>query len=380
MAKKHNDGYLSAKESRRISKENRKITNALEKKRKRKNVPESEYLTEMHDPNNAVEFDNLHTYFFTDTGVVKSVDGVTFSVPIGKTVGVVGESGCGKSVTSLSLMQLLQRPQGQVVEGEIRLNLGSKAYDVTKAPDSVMQHLRGNYISMIFQEPMTALNPVFRIGDQVDEVLALHNEKGHDEAQIKARTIELLEMVGIANSEGVYKMFPHELSGGMRQRVMIAMALACSPKLIIADEPTTALDVTIQAQVLELMRNLKKEYNTSLVLITHDLGVVAKICDKVAVVYAGEIIESGTLKDIYTDKRHPYTIGLFESLPDIENDAATLKVIQGSVPDPSNLPEGCKFNPRCPYATEACRSGDIKPVKISDTHMVRCNRFSDTEV
>ena len=225
MAKKHNDGYLSAKESRRISKENRKITNALEKKRKRKNVPESEYLTEMHDPNNAVEFDNLHTYFFTDTGVVKSVDGVTFSVPIGKTVGVVGESGCGKSVTSLSLMQLLQRPQGQVVEGEIRLNLGSKAYDVTKAPDSVMQHLRGNYISMIFQEPMTALNPVFRIGDQVDEVLALHNEKGHDEAQIKARTIELLEMVGIANSEGVYKMFPHELSGGMRQRVMIAMAL-----------------------------------------------------------------------------------------------------------------------------------------------------------
>ena len=251
MAKKHNDGYLSAKESRRISKENRKITNALEKKRKRKNVPESEYLTEMHDPNNAVEFDNLHTYFFTDTGVVKSVDGVTFSVPIGKTVGVVGESGCGKSVTSLSLMQLLQRPQGQVVEGEIRLNLGSKAYDVTKAPDSVMQHLRGNYISMIFQEPMTALNPVFRIGDQVDEVLALHNEKGHDEAQIKARTIELLEMVGIANSEGVYKMFPHELSGGMRQRVMIAMALACSPKLIIADEPTTALDVTIQAQILD---------------------------------------------------------------------------------------------------------------------------------
>ena len=274
MAKKHNDGYLSAKESRRISKENRKITNALEKKRKRKNVPESEYLTEMHDPNNAVEFDNLHTYFFTDTGVVKSVDGVTFSVPIGKTVGVVGESGCGKSVTSLSLMQLLQRPQGQVVEGEIRLNLGSKAYDVTKAPDSVMQHLRGNYISMIFQEPMTALNPVFRIGDQLDEVLALHNEKGHDEAQIKARTIELLEMVGIANSEGVYKMFPHELSGGMRQRVMIAMALACSPKLIIADEPTTALDVTIQAQILDLLRNLKDQINSSIMFITHDLGVL----------------------------------------------------------------------------------------------------------
>ena len=299
MAKKHNDGYLSAKESRRISKENRKITNALEKKRKRKNVPESEYLTKMHDPNNAVEFDNLHTYFFTDTGVVKSVDGVTFSVPIGKTVGVVGESGCGKSVTSLSLMQLLQRPQGQVVEGEIRLNLGSKAYDVTKAPDSVMQHLRGNYISMIFQEPMTALNPVFRIGDQVDEVLALHNEKGHDEAQIKARTIELLEMVGIANSEGVYKMFPHELSGGMRQRVMIAMALACSPKLIIADEPTTALDVTIQAQILDLLRNLKDQINSSIMFITHDLGVIAEMADYVVVMYAGRIVEQGTAEEIF---------------------------------------------------------------------------------
>ena len=178
MAKKHNDGYLSAKESRRISKENRRITNELEKKRKRKNVPETEYLTQMHDPRNAVEFDNLHTYFFTDTGVVKSVDGVTFSVPIGKTVGVVGESGCGKSVTSLSLMQLLQRPQGQVVEGEIRLNLGNKAYDVTKTPDSVMQHLRGNIVSMIFQEPMTALNPVFRIGAQLDEVIALHDGEG----------------------------------------------------------------------------------------------------------------------------------------------------------------------------------------------------------
>ena len=290
MAKKHNDGYLSAKESRRISKENRKITNELEKKRKRKNVPESEYLTEMHDPNNAVEFDNLHTYFFTDTGVVKSVDGVTFSVPIGKTVGVVGESGCGKSVTSLSLMQLLQRPQGQVVEGEIRLNLGDKAYDVTKTPDSVMQHLRGNFVSMIFQEPMTALNPVFRIGDQLDEVIALHGEKGQTEEQVRERSIQLLEMVGIANSEGVYKNFPHELSGGMRQRVMIAMALACSPRLIIADEPTTALDVTIQAQILDLLRNLKDKINSSIMFITHDLGVIAEMADYVVVMYAGRIV------------------------------------------------------------------------------------------
>ena len=285
MAKKKSEGYLSARESRRISKENRRITNAFEKQRKRKNVPESEYLTQMRDPNNAVEFDNLHTYFFTDAGTVKSVDGVTFDIPIGKTVGVVGESGCGKSVTSLSLMQLLQRPQGQIVEGAIRLNLGDKAYDITKTPAEQMQHLRGNFISMIFQEPMTALNPVFRIGDQLDEVIALHDGEGKSKEDIKARSIHLLEMVGIANSKGVYRMYPHELSGGMRQRVMIAMALACNPKLIIADEPTTALDVTIQAQVLDLLRSLKDQINSSIMFITHDLGVIAEMADYVATSY-----------------------------------------------------------------------------------------------
>ena len=377
MAKKHNDGYLSAKESRRISKENRKITNALEKKRKRKNVPESEYLTEMHDPNNAVEFDNLHTYFFTDTGVVKSVDVVTFSVPIGKTVGVVGESGCGKSVTSLSLMQLLQRPQGQVVEGEIRLNLGSKAYDVTKAPDSVMQHLRGNYISMIFQEPMTALNPVFRIGDQLDEVLALHNEKGHDEAQIKARTIELLEMVGIANSEGVYKMFPHELSGGMRQRVMIAMALACSPKLIIADEPTTALDVTIQAQILDLLRNLKDQINSSIMFITHDLGVIAEMADYVVVMYAGRIVEQGTAEEIFSHPAHPYTIGLMASKPVVGRQVDKLYSIPGKVPNPINMPNYCYFKDRCEMCVNGCEGDYPCEVSISPTHKVSCYRYYD---
>ena len=377
MAKKHNDGYLSAKESRRISKGNRKITNALEKKRKRKNVPESEYLTEMHDPNNAVEFDNLHTYFFTDTGVVKSVDGVTFSVPIGKTVGVVGESGCGKSVTSLSLMQLLQRPQGQVVEGEIRLNLGSKAYDVTKAPDSVMQHLRGNYISMIFQEPMTALNPVFRIGDQLDEVLALHNEKGHDEAQIKARTIELLEMVGIANSEGVYKMFPHELSGGMRQRVMIAMALACSPKLINADEPTTALDVTIQAQILDLLRNLKDQINSSIMFITHDLGVIAEMADYVVVMYAGRIVEQGTAEEIFSHPAHPYTIGLMASKPVVGRQVDKLYSIPGKVPNPINMPNYCYFKDRCEMCVNGCEGDYPCEVSISPTHKVSCYRYYD---
>lgn len=301
MAKKKTDGYLSSKEIRKISKENRRITDALEKKNKRKNVPESEYLTTMHDPNNAVEFDNLHTYFFTDSGTVKAVDGVSFNVPIGKTVGIVGESGCGKSVTSLSFMRLLQRPQGQTVEGEIRLNLGDKAYDVTKAPDVAMQKIRGNYVSMIFQEPMTALNPVFRIGEQVDEVISLHDGDGKTKEDIKKRTIELLEMVGIANSEGVYMMYPHELSGGMRQRVMIAMALACNPKVIIADEPTTALDVTIQAQILDLLRNLKDRINSSIMFITHDLGVIAEMADYVVVMYAGRIIERGTVEEIFAN-------------------------------------------------------------------------------
>ena len=375
MAKKHNDGYLSAKESRRISKENRKITNELEKKRKRKNVPESEYLTEMHDPNNAVEFDNLHTYFFTDTGVVKSVDGVTFSVPIGKTVGVVGESGCGKSVTSLSLMQLLQRPQGQVVEGEIRLNLGDKAYDVTKTPDSVMQHLRGNFVSMIFQEPMTALNPVFRIGDQLDEVIALHGEKGQTEEQVRERSIQLLEMVGIANSEGVYKNFPHELSGGMRQRVMIAMALACSPRLIIADEPTTALDVTIQAQILDLLRNLKDRINSSIMLITHDLGVIAEMADYVVVMYAGRVVEKGTVEEIFAHPSHPYTIGLMASKPVVGKKVDRLYSIPGKVPNPVNMPDYCYFKDRCEMQLPCCSGEYPCEISLSPTHKVSCYRY-----
>ena len=253
-------------------------------------------------------------------------------------------------------MQLLQRPQGQVVEGEIRLNLGSKAYDVTKAPDSVMQHLRGNYISMIFQEPMTALNPVFRIGDQVDEVLALHNEKGHDEAQIKARTIELLEMVGIANSEGVYKMFPHELSGGMRQRVMIAMALLCRPKLLIADEPTTALDVTVQAQIMTLLNELKREFNTAIIMITHDLGVVAGICDKVLVMYAGRTMEYGNARDVFYQPAHPYSIGLLNAVPRLDAEGESLLTIPGNPPNLLRLPKGCPFQPRCPHAMEICNS------------------------
>ncbi len=377
MARKKSEGYLSAKESRRISKENRKITDEYEKKRKRKNVPESEYLTTMRDSENAVEFDNLHTYFFTDTGVVKSVDGVTFDVPIGKTVGVVGESGCGKSVTSLSLMQLVQRPQGQTVEGEIRLNLGDKAYDVIKTPQEVMQTLRGNYVSMIFQEPMTSLNPVFRIGRQVDEISLLHNEEKKTPEEIKERTIKLLETVGIANSKGVYNMFPHELSGGMRQRVMIAMALACNPRVIIADEPTTALDVTIQAQILDLLRQLKDSINSSIMLITHDLGVIAEMADYVVVMYAGRVVEKGTAEEIFEHPSHPYTIGLMASKPVVGKQVDKLYSIPGKVPNPVNMPNYCYFKDRCEMCVEGCSGAYPPEISLSETHRVSCYRYSN---
>ena len=372
---KNQEGYLTSKESRRISKENRRITNQFEKKRKRKNVPESEYLTQMHDSKNAVEFDNLHTYFFTDTGVVKSVDGVSFEVPIGKTVGVVGESGCGKSVTSLSLMQLLQRPQGQVVEGEIRLNLGDKAYDVVKTPNEKMQALRGNYVSMIFQEPMTSLNPVFRIGAQIDEVIALHEGAHKTKEEVKARTIEMLKTVGIANSEGVYMMYPHELSGGMRQRVMIAMALACNPRIIIADEPTTALDVTIQAQILDLLRQLKDKINSSIMLITHDLGVIAEMADYVVVMYAGRVVEKGTAEEIFAHPCHPYTIGLMASKPIVGKKVDKLYSIPGKVPNPVNMPDYCYFKDRCEMQLECCKGEYPCEISLSETHKVSCYRY-----
>ena len=380
MAKKKGQGYLSAKESRKISRENRKITKALEKKYKRKNVPEEEFLTHMHDPANVLEIENLHTYFFSDVGTVKAVDGIDFEVPIGKTVGVVGESGCGKSVTSLSIMQLLQRPQGQIVEGEIRFNLGDKAYDIAKTPLKQMQKLRGNYISMIFQEPMTSLNPVFRIGDQIKEVIELHDGEGKSEAEVKARTIELLEMVGIANSEGVYRMFPHELSGGMRQRVMIAIALACNPKLIIADEPTTALDVTIQAQILDLLRHLKDQINSSIMIITHDLGVIAEMADYVVVMYAGRVIEKGTAQEIFANPTHPYTIGLMASKPSVGKKVDKLYSIPGKVPNPINMPNYCYFKDRCEKCVAACDGDYPHQIKISDTHYVSCYRYYDGKV
>ena len=253
----------------------------------------------MRDSRNVVEFDDLHTYFYTDIGTVKAVDGVTYDVPQGTTVGIVGESGCGKSVTSLSLMQLVQAPQGQIVSGEIRyLASDGKCYNIAKMPRSEMLHIRGKEISMIFQEPMTSLNPVFTIGEQMDEVVLLH-EEGATAESAKAHSIEMLQLVGIAMPDKVYASYPHELSGGMRQRVMFAMALCCGPRLIIADEPTTALDVTIQAQILDLLRGIKDKINGSIMLITHDLGVIAEMADYVVVMYAGRIIEKGTVREIF---------------------------------------------------------------------------------
>ena len=374
----NNSNHISARESAKISRENRRITNAIERQRNRKNVPEGEYLTSMRDPANVVEFDNLHTYFFTDIGTVKAVDGVSFEVPKGKTVGVVGESGCGKSVTSLSLMQLVQRPQGQIVEGAIRFDDGLRVYDIAKTPVEVSETIRGSKISMIFQEPMTSLNPVFRSGEQIDEVVKLHNP-GMTDKEVKDFSLMMIDMVGIANNAGVYKMYPHELSGGMRQRVMIAMALACNPKLIIADEPTTALDVTIQAQILDLLRNLKDNINSSIMLITHDLGVVAEMADYVVVMYAGRIVEKGTALEVFHSPLHPYTVGLMASKPVINHSVDRLYSIPGSVPNPINMPDYCYFRDRCEQRLAACDGVYPREVYVTKSHMVACYREMVTQ-
>ena len=377
MSDNKHTSYISGKESRRITKFNRRVTKKLEADRANANKDPQLYTTKMRDENNVVEFDNVCTFFFTEVGTVKAVDGISFEVPKNSTVGVVGESGCGKSVTSLSLMQLLQRPTGQVVGGEIRFNKNDgTAYNIVNTPNSIMEQIRGNKMSMIFQEPMTSLNPVFRIGEQVDEAIILHNPEMSEE-EVKKRTLELLDMVGIANKEGVYSMYPHELSGGMRQRVMIAIALACKPELIIADEPTTALDVTIQAQILDLLENLKKKIGSSIMLITHDLGVVAGMADYVVVMYAGRVIEKGTADDIFHHPAHPYTIGLMKSKPVVGKKVEELYNIPGSVPNPVNMPNYCYFRDRCEMQCDMC-SGKYPPsIRISDTHVVSCYRFYD---
>ena len=422
--KKH---YISRAESKQIAKENSKAIRNFEKQKKRKARPE-EYVTEMKDENNIVEFDDLHTYFFSDAGTVKAVNGVTFSIPAGSTVGVVGESGCGKSVTSLSLMRLVQAPSGQIVSGSIRFRadmfkrdsrgrkipvyetetdengndildengnkvikkdvhgkkiikkneLGGNMYemerqvvDIAKMPTDTMRTIRGREISMIFQEPMTSLNPVFTIGNQLDEVGRLHIE-GISKERVKARSIEMLKLVGIADPEGVYKKFPHELSGGMRQRVMIAIALLCNPKLIVADEPTTALDVTIQAQILDLLREIKGKINGSIMLITHDLGVVAEMADYVVVMYAGKVIEMGTAEDIFDRPLHPYTIGLQKSKPTVDQVIDELYCIPGFVPNPINMPNYCYFRDRCESCMQKCSGEYPHYVQVTPTHKVAC--------
>lgn len=378
--------YLSAKEIRAIAKANAKVMRELEAKKFRK-CDESEYLSQMKDPKNILEIDNLHSYFFTDQGVVKAVNGVSFEIPAGSTVGVVGESGCGKSVTSMSVMRLLQGPTGQIVDGQIRFasierdkngNEIEKVYDIAAMPMREIHRIRGNQISMIFQEPMTSLNPVFTIGEQLDEVTLIH-VPGATKESAKRKSLEMLELVGIAAPERVYASFPHELSGGMRQRVMISMALACNPRLIIADEPTTALDVTIQAQILDLLRDLKEKINGSIMLITHDLGVIAEMADYVVVMYAGKVIERGTVSEIFHDPRHPYTIGLQKSKPTMDSDTDTLFNIPGNVPNPVNMPDYCYFKERCDRCTEKCSGEYPCMVQISPTHFVACHLYGKEE-
>jgi oligopeptide/dipeptide ABC transporter ATP-binding protein len=320
-------------------------------------------------PDNLLEVRNLKTYFYTEDGVVKSVDGVDFTVRRGEVMGLVGESGCGKSVTSLSIMRLIGQP-GKVVEGEIIFD----GQDVLKLPESEMVHLRGNRISMIFQQPQSSLNPVFKVGDQIAEVLDIHRSLGKEQGW--QRAVELLKMVGIPDAERRAQAFPHELSGGMAQRVMIAMALACVPELLIADEPTTALDVTIQAQILDLMRDLRSKMNASIILITHDLGVVAEMVERVAVMYAGQIVEQTDVRTLFAEPKHPYTQGLIGSIPVLGVIKDELDTIPGSVPNLINLPPGCRFAPRCRSRVQhnlticADQLPGLKPV--GPNHSVRC--------
>lgn len=430
--------YLSGREVREIAKANSKEMRRLEKEKNR-NVPHSEYVSEMKDSENILEVEDLHSYFFTDQGVVKAVNGVSFTVPQNATVGIVGESGCGKSVTSMSIMRLLQGPTGQIVNGSIRFKtidykydeneqyipvyekdengevvleqvLDKKGnakldrqgnpvmqpkhlkdadgigvyekeevvYDIAKMPINNMYKLRGRQMSMVFQEPMTSLNPVFTIGNQIDEVVLLHIP-GATKEFAKKRSIEMLNMVGIAMPERVYASYPHELSGGMRQRVMIAIALACEPRLIIADEPTTALDVTIQAQILELFNDLKKRINGSILLITHNLGVVAETADYVLVMYAGKIIEKGTVSEIFHNPCHPYTQGLQKSKPTMQSSSGQLFNIPGNVPNPINMPNHCYFKERCSQRIEQCSKEYPGMIQLSPTHFVACHLYNPKE-
>lgn len=317
-----------------------------------------------------LKVENLTTHFFTDKGVVRAVDGNSFSIYEGKTLGVVGESGCGKSITAMSILNLIEKP-GQIVDGSVKF-LGEELVGTT---DKRIREIRGNEISMIFQEPMTSLNPVFKVGDQIGEALILHRNMSKKEA--KNVGIEMLQLVGIPRAEKVIDDYPHQLSGGMRQRVMIAMSLACNPKLLIADEPTTALDVTIQAQILSLMNRLKTETDTAIMMITHDLGVVAQMADHVLVMYSGKIVESAPVNELYGNPKHPYTIGLLKSIPRLDETREELNTIEGTVPSPFELPQGCYFEPRCDKAMEICKHKHPETYKINENHTVSCYLYAE---
>ena len=316
---------------------------------------------------------NLKTYFYTEEGVMPSVDGLDFTLSQGETLAIVGESGCGKSVTSLSIMRLIQSPPGKIVDGEILY----QGEDLLKKSAKEMRAIRGNEISMIFQEPMTSLNPVFPVGRQIMESFMIH--QGLDKKAARGRTIDMIRMVGIPSPEKVVDEYPHELSGGMRQRIMIAMALACRPKILIADEPTTALDVTIQAQIMHLLRDLKDQTGTAIILITHDLGVVAQIAQNVLVMYAGQAVEYAPVRAIYKDPLHPYTRGLLESIPKLHEEVETLASIPGMVPAPNAYPAGCRFSPRCGHACSLCEQKAPPLIKLADGRRVRCWKYDPEE-
>lgn len=312
---------------------------------------------------------DLKVYYVTSGGTCKAVNGVDLEIRHGETVGLVGETGAGKTTTALSIMNLIPKPPGKIMSGEILVD----GQDVLKLTASESRKFRGKKVSMIFQDPMTALNPVETVGDQIMEVIQLHDHSSKAEAAAKAK--EMLELVGIPADR--FNEYPHQLSGGMKQRIVIAISVACQPELILADEPTTALDVTIQAQVLSLLGNLKERLNTSMLLITHDLGIVAETCDRVAVMYAGYIIEKGTVRDVYRDMAHPYTIGLFDSIPDLDKDEERIKPIPGLMPDPANLPTGCPFWPRCPAPMDICMHEMPPETEVSPGHVVRCHLHSE---
>ena len=326
----------------------------------------------MSEKKYAVEVNDLVVEFKTDDGIVHALNGMDLKVENGKTLGLVGETGAGKTTTALSILRLVPSPPGVIKGGTIQL----AGEDLFSKTEEEMRKIRGKAVSMIFQDPMTSLNPVLTVEEQIAEVIELHEDINHAGAIQKAK--EMLELVGIPGERGTE--YPHQFSGGMKQRVVIAIALACNPTLLIADEPTTALDVTIQAQVLDMMRGLRDKYGTSMIMITHDLGIVAEICDTVAIVYGGKVVEYGTLEDVFNNTRHPYTEGLFNSLPDLDRRENKLKPIRGLMPDPTNLPEGCTFYPRCDYAMEICKT--VKPKKIyrNDEHYVECHLYDDESV